>query len=310
MRSGRASCGRRLDGMAQPGRLKIGIISAGKVGTALGGALRNAGHTIIGAYAASEDSRDRLDAMLPGVPAREPAQIVDAADAVILAVPDSELAGLVGGLAKLGAWRQGQVVVHTAARFGTGVLDPAARAGAIPLALHPAMTFTGTSLDIARLQGCPMAVTGAPLYLPIAQAMAAEMGGEPAVIEEEDRPLYHAALTHASSHLATVLTQAQRMLAAAGVTDAAGLLATLVDSAVEGVRRGGEARLTGPAAIGDAEAVRDDLLSLRGLAATGDDGDILDSYRALSRATAERANRRRLLGDRAAEAVRQALDGK
>src|SRR5690606_40788682 len=57
------------------------------------------------------------------------------------------------GLAEVGAWQPGQIVVHTSGRHGAGVLDPARGAGAIPIALHPAMTFTGTSLDLARLEG-------------------------------------------------------------------------------------------------------------------------------------------------------------
>ncbi|MDK6630474.1 DUF2520 domain-containing protein, partial [Actinotignum timonense] len=42
--------------------MTIGIISAGKVGSVLGAALRAAGHTIIGAVARSSASRERLDA--------------------------------------------------------------------------------------------------------------------------------------------------------------------------------------------------------------------------------------------------------
>ena len=91
-------------------------------------------------------------------------------------------ADLVEGLAAARAWQGGQLVVHTAGRFGVGVLAPARAAGAIPLAVHPAMTFTGTSLDLRRLVDCACAVTAPAPVLPVAQALVVEVGAEPVVV--------------------------------------------------------------------------------------------------------------------------------
>ena len=90
---------------------------------------------------------------------RTPAEVLARADLVLLTVPDDALPGLVEGLAETGAVRPGQLLVHTSGRYGTKVLDPALRAGALPLALHPAMTFTGTPVDVQRLAGCSFGVT-------------------------------------------------------------------------------------------------------------------------------------------------------
>ena len=144
---------------ARPGRLGVGVVGAGRVGAVLGSALRGAGHPVVACRAISEASRERAAALLPGVPVLDIPEVVRRAELVLLAVPDDALAGLVQGLADVGAWQAGQIVVHTSGRFGTDVLAPARRAGVIPLALHPAMTFTGTSLDLARLVGCSFAVT-------------------------------------------------------------------------------------------------------------------------------------------------------
>ncbi|MCU1549376.1 MAG: hypothetical protein JWO29_2327, partial [Arthrobacter sp.] len=137
--------------MTKPGRLGVGIIGAGKVGAVLGAALRGAEHAIIGVSAVSDASRERADTLLPGVPILDVRDIVERAELVLLAVPDDALGGLVEGLAKLGAWQPGQLVAHTSGRFGVGILHPVRAAGAVPLALHPAMTFTGMSLDLTRL---------------------------------------------------------------------------------------------------------------------------------------------------------------
>lgn len=198
-------------------RLGVGVVGAGRVGAVLGSALRAAGHAVVGASGVSEASRERIDTLLPGVPVLEVPDVVERAELVLLTVPDDALADLVAGLARLGRWQPGQLVVHTAGAMGVEVLGPARAAGVIPLAVHPAMTFTGTSLDLARLVGCTFAVTAPAPVLPIAQALVVELGGEPVVVAEEDRPLYHAALAHAANHLVVLVAQAAQALAAAGV---------------------------------------------------------------------------------------------
>ncbi len=279
----------------RPGRMKIGIVSAGKVGAVLGAALRAAGHTIVGAYARSEESLDRLENLLPGVLSAEIEEIAQTADMILFAVPDDELGPLVDGMARLGLFRQGHLVVHVAGRYGTSVLAPAVQSGAIALALHPAMTFTGTSLDLKRLIDCPIAVTGNAMFLPIGEALAAEMEGRAVVVAEEDRGLYHAALCHGANHVVTLVTQAMRMLEAAGIEDPGGYLGPLVDASLDGALRSGEALLTGPVVRGDTGTVADHLQAIDALAVTGDYTDIPVTYRSLAWATATRAEQRRVL---------------
>ena len=274
----------------RPGRLDVGIISAGRVGAVLGSALRAVDHRIVGVHAVSEASRERAEMLLPGVPVLEVEEVVRRAELVLLAVPDDELAGLVGGLADVGAWRAGQLVVHTSGRYGADVLAPAQRAGAVPIALHPAMTFSGYSTDVARLAGCPMAVTAPAAFLPVGQALAVELGGEPFVLEEGARPAYHAALAHGANHLLTVVTQAVRVLAAAGVEDGAATLGPLLTAALDRALHEGEAGLTGPVSRGDAGTVASHLEALSSLRDGEGRGldDVVASYRQLAAATTER----------------------
>ena len=294
----------------RPGRLKIGVISAGKVGATIAAALRAAGHTITGAYAHSEASTDRLETMLPGVPAMEVEEIAAASEMILLAVPDDELGPLVAGMAKLDLWKRGHLAVHVAGRYGTGVLDPAAEAGAIPLAAHPAMTFTGTSLDLKRLIDCPFGITASPMFLPIGQALVEEIGGRAVPIEEEDRGLYHAAICHGANHAVTLVNQAMRMLETLGIEDPGAYLAPLVHASIDGALRSGEKLLTGPVVRGDAGTVAEHLQAIDALAATTDATDIPPVYRALAEATADRAHTRRVLTDAQRDAVTGALGTK
>jgi predicted short-subunit dehydrogenase-like oxidoreductase (DUF2520 family) len=215
------------------GRLGIGIIGAGRVGAVLGAALGGAGHAIVGASAVSERSLNRIDAMLPGVPVLEVPEVVRRSELVLIAIPADELSAFVEGLAAAGVWQPGQLVVHTAAEYGCGVLAPAQRAGAIPLALHPAMAFTGTSIDLGRLRDAYVAVTAPGPVQPIGQALVVEMGAEPVLVPESARPAYAEAVATASGFSAAIVAQAAGLLDAAGIEAPGRLLGPLVRSTME-----------------------------------------------------------------------------
>ena len=81
----------------RPARLAVGIISAGRVGTALGVALERAEHVVVACSAISRASRQRAERRLPDTPVMPVDEVARRADLLLLAVPDAELAGLVAG---------------------------------------------------------------------------------------------------------------------------------------------------------------------------------------------------------------------
>lgn len=275
-----------------PPRLGIGVIGAGRVGAVLGAALRAEGHALTGAYAVSDQSRRRAADLLPGVPLLDVPALVERSEMLLLAVPDDQLGPLAAGIAATGMAPGGQLVVHTSGRYGTEVLAPLAAAGCATLAIHPAMTFTGTRADLARLVGCPMGVTAAAEVLPIAAALVVELGGETVVLAEGDRPLYHAALAHAANHLVVLVDQAREALRRLGIEDPGAYLRPLLEAALDESLRHGAKALTGPVVRGDAGTVAAHLEALDDLDGTGppgERGDVADTYRALAQAALSRA---------------------
>ena len=217
--------------MSRGGRLGVGVIGAGRVGPVLAAALAGADHALVGITGGSDP--DRVEAVLPGVPVLTAEEVVRRSELVIVAVPHDELPGLVAGLAELGAWQTGQLVLHTDPAYGVDVLAPAAARGAIPLAVHPAMAFTGTSIDLRQLRASYAAVTAPAMVLPIAQALAVELGCEPVVVAEADRPAYAEAIGTATEFSAAVVAQAAGLLVQAGVEEPGRFLSALVHSTVE-----------------------------------------------------------------------------
>lgn len=288
------------DGL-RPARLTVGLISAGRVGTALGVALERAEHIVVACNAISTASRQRAATRLPDTAVLPVQDVAARAELLLLAVPDAELAGLVDGLAATGAVRPGTIVAHTSGANGVAVLAPLAALGCIPLAIHPAMTFTGSDEDIDRLSDACFGVTAADeVGYAIAQSLVLEIGGEPVRVREDARTLYHAALAHGSNHLVTVLLDAvealrsalwgQELLGQELVGDTPGGIAErvvgpLARAALENALQRGQSALTGPVARGDAAAVAG---HLRALDEVGP--ELAAAYRADSLRTAQRAH--------------------
>ncbi|MFT3660187.1 MAG: DUF2520 domain-containing protein [Gordonia sp. (in: high G+C Gram-positive bacteria)] len=281
-------------------RLNVGIVSAGRVGTALGEALAAAGHRVVAVHARSEASRERAERRLPSARPGSVDDVVAAADLVLLAVPDTELPTVIDRVAV--CLRPGQIVVHTAGAHGTAILDPVARRGGMVLAIHPAMTFVGGDEDTPRLASSCFGITSAdPFGDAVAASLVLEIGGTPVRIDESQRTLYHAALAHGANNLIALVTDAVTALRAAidgphrlaeqATVDggAAGLpeqiLGPLVRASLENVLALGPSALTGPVARGDRATVQRHRTALEGLPDPG----VALGYRVLSARAATQA---------------------
>lgn len=268
---------------------RVGVVGAGRVGSVLAAALRELpdgrGHEIVAVAGESDASRTRIATFLPGVSRAKPSAVARACDVLLLTVPDDMLGNVVTMLAASGAIREGQYVVHTSGRHGLAVLEPARAVGAHVLAMHPAMTFTGTELDLHRLAGCAFGVTAdSPETVALAEGLVADLGGRVVWVPEERRTLYHAGLAHGANHLVTLVSEAMELLRASGAEDPAATLRPLLTAALDNALSFGDAALTGPIVRGDVETVRAHLVDI-----AASRPDTLPSYVALARATANRA---------------------
>ena len=223
------------DHPSQARPLRVGIVGAGRVGTALARALPGAGVDVAG----------------PAGRGERPSHC----DAIVLCVPDAEIpaaAEVVTAAAPL--------VGHTS---GATPLSALAHAGVPGFGLHPLQSFAHPGV---RFEGAGAAVAGTTQEaLAFATELAERLGMTPFEIDDDGRSAYHAAASVASNFLVTLEAAAEAIAAGAGLAreDARRLLLPLVRQTVENVAElGPEAALTGPVARGDEATVEAQLAAV------------------------------------------------
>ena len=233
------------------------IVGRGRLGRVLARALAAAGVEVAGPTARNEP--------------------VEAADVVLLCVPDAEIGRVVRTLPRTVGW-----VGHVSG--ATGLAD-----AGVDFGLHPLQTFVGTEGPEA-FHGIGCAVAGRnPAAREIAEELAVRLGAHPFPIDDADRAAYHAAASIASNYTVTLLATAERMAASAGLApaDARAILAPLVRATVENwAAHGPRTALTGPVARGDAATVTRQRAAIAAAAP-----ELLDLFDVLSAHTRELARR-------------------
>ncbi|MBB5982596.1 Rossmann-like and DUF2520 domain-containing protein [Kribbella solani] len=273
---------------------RIGLIGAGRAGSAVGAALAAAGHPLVGVTARSDASLERAARLLPGVPVLTADEVADRAEVVLVAVPDD----LIREVAQELPLRAGQYVVHLSGAHG---LEPVAGLSATPVALHPSMTFPGGPV---RLDGVMFTATAPDSAQGVVERLVKAVGGQVQWVADEQRARYHAGLVHGANHLTTLVTQAVGVLREAGVADPVATLRPLLTATLDNTLRAGHHALTGPIARGDVETVAAHLAALR----TGMDRT-RTTYAELARATVELTAADGRLDAATADRFTELLDG-
>lgn len=230
-----------------------------------------AGHPLVGVTARSGASRERAARLLPHVPVLPADEVTTRADVVLVAVPDD----LIHDVAHTLPLTSAQYVVHLSGAHGLG---PLAGLAAMPVALHPSMTFPGGAV---KLDGIMFTATAPDEARPMVERLVKALGAQLQWVADEQRARYHAGLTHGANHLTTLLTQAVGVLREAGVADPAATLRPLLAATLDNTLRSGHHALTGPIARGDVDTVAAHLSVLRDRTAS--------TYAELARATVELA---------------------
>jgi predicted short-subunit dehydrogenase-like oxidoreductase (DUF2520 family) len=261
--------------------VKVAIIGPGRMGTLLAVATARAGMRVVAVAGGSPASRQHVGAAVAGVRLYDGvADAAAAADLVLVCVPDGAIETTVTELALAQAVGEGDRVVHVAGSLGLAPLRRAALAGASVAACHPAMTVPVGSRDPDLLVGVAWAVTARPDDRAWAEALVTDLGGDPFMVPEDRRALYHAGLAVGANAVGAAVATARRLLLAASIERPEAFLAPLIEASVANVLDRGAEALTGPVARGDVGTVAGHLDAL-----ARDVPELSAAYRALAQAT-------------------------
>ena len=240
--------------------LRVALIGAGSVGTAVALLLARRGHSISGVASRTEISARaaavRLDARV-----FDYSLVLPDSDVVLIATSDDAIEEVAEVVAE--RLSPGTTVCHFAGSLGLGPLRAALATGAYACALHPVQALPDVDTAVARLPGSAWGVSTSEGARSWAFSLVSdELEGHPVWVAEEHRPLWHAAAVMTSAGLRALMSSASAMLESIGVEDGAAVLAPLVSGTLANSLEGQGVTLTGPFVRGEAETVARHLVSL------------------------------------------------
>jgi predicted short-subunit dehydrogenase-like oxidoreductase (DUF2520 family) len=244
----------------------LAIVGAGRVGRALGRRLRELGWKIGAVVTRNETSARRAVRFIgAGTPLPALSRRILASTCILIATPDSAIAGVAEELSRIGGEElKGHVVLHTSGALDSTVLKAAGAHGAAVGSMHPLQTFNGVT--VPPLEGKVFAIEGDAQAVKKARKIARAIGAAPSLIEAPKKPLYHAAGALAAGHTLVVVESAIQLLMSLGMkrSEAMRALLPMTKQVLQNYERLGlKAAWTGPLARGDYEIVAKHLVALQ-----------------------------------------------
>jgi predicted short-subunit dehydrogenase-like oxidoreductase (DUF2520 family) len=288
-------------------RRRLVLIGPGRLGTTVARLLAEAGHEIR-AIISRDGSRAATAARFvgcPGIGTTDLARVREG-ELVLIALPDDHIGEMAARLRHEGHLAPGTVLVHFSGIHPAAILLGEEGPLLHALAIHPLQSFADAVMGVRQLPGCPCSVEGEEALLPLAEALATDLGGIPFRITTERKALYHAAACVASNYLVALVDTASEIMAACGFgrEEAFHLLTPLLRGTGKNLSAlGPELALTGPIARGDLRTVRKHLQALAELPP-----DIQEIYRAMGRRTVALAQRKGTLEAGKAEEILALLE--
>ncbi|MFH1943397.1 MAG: Rossmann-like and DUF2520 domain-containing protein [bacterium] len=267
----------------------IGIIGAGRVGSALARLFCREGYTISTVVDSDvEKARSCLKACDGGMGASDIRELNPETTAVFVSVPDDRIVQVGRVLVESDVLRSGMVVAHTSGLLPADILQPAHCTDISVCSFHPCFSFTEDFRG--DLKGVHIALEGDAEGCRRLNKLAESIGGKPFILSKEKKPLYHAACAMASNYMVALMHLVQTALRGTDGDEGFRRVLPLVRGTLENIERVGvERALTGPILRGDTRTVHKHLEALSEL-----DPRLTSPYIVLGKATLRIAEERGL----------------
>lgn len=244
--------------------MNFSIIGAGKVGTAIGYKLINRGYSLQAFCTRNRTSLDQASYYLGNKGTLDVRQAAGDSGLLMICVPDHEISNVAQHIAV--SDMTGKYVFHASGSLGNEALEAARSKGAFVGSIHPLQSFADVDSAIKDLKGTYFGVTASSEGLAMALKIVSDLDGFPIEIDNDNKPLYHAAACIASNYLVSLFAAAQKAVLKAGVgpDDSVKPIVKLMTSTLRNIEISGPHNaLTGPISRGSLQTVKDHVEALQ-----------------------------------------------
>lgn len=279
----------RRPSTSQASKPRLSIIGAGRLGTALGLTLKDAGYRIEVVVANHSASARRM-ARLAGtgtlwLTSRQLERLssseyksFDRSHLILIATPDDAIAMVARRLAELFKSQRSRpqpgnkpfpdrrIAIHVSGALSSEALRPLRSAGFAIASLHPLVSISDAFSGAKAFRHVFFCIEGDRPAARVARSIVRDLGGQSFTIAPKSKPLYHAAAVLASGHMLALFDMALEMLRHCGLSPsrARQALLPLVKSTLANLSANEPARaLTGSFARGDIETIKKHLAAMK-----------------------------------------------
>jgi predicted short-subunit dehydrogenase-like oxidoreductase (DUF2520 family) len=246
--------------------LKVAIIGAGTVGTAVGYLLKQGGYPIVGVASRTLESAKRARKFIgDGEASTDLRAIAKKADIVFITTSDSAIEEVCTRIASEGGFSPGVIVFHTCGALSSEILGSARTVGAHVASLHPLQSLADVNEAVKNLPGSYFCIEGDERALSVAREIVTALKGKEVTLKVDKKPLYHAGASVASNFLVATVEFGLELFEAAGINrqDSLNALMPLIKGTVTNIGiLGIPSALTGPIARGDSGVIEGHLKAI------------------------------------------------
>jgi len=240
--------------------MNVGIIGAGRLGSAFAIALSKAGFRIGGVYSKSEESC-RLLCQKVGIEMKNSIEIVvQNSDLILLAVPDNHIGSIASEFASCinKEYIEKKIFLHLSGALTSDILQPLRNLGAFTGSFHPIQTFADKDNGWKKLYNCFFGFEGCSKAVECVEAIVDKLDGKLVSIKKEQKNLYHAAACIISNYTVTLFHIMNQLLEKTGIDNktATDAFLPLLKNTVDNIEKLGYINaLTGPISRGDHKVI-------------------------------------------------------
>jgi len=261
--------------MASANKMRLCVIGAGRVGTTIAYVIAKKNPSWIKLESISSrtnKSLNRAKKILNPVLkniyyTQNKIKAAAASECILICTPDDLIKKVCVEISSGAVDLKDCIVIHFSGSKTLKVLNSAREDGAHTASIHPLKAFASIENAIETISGTVFGITSSSERAKsVAAGLVKALGGRAIEVEDNKKPLYHAAACVASNYLVALINYAVEIHEKIGINphDSLEGLMSLVEGTVENIKKMGTRKsLTGPIARGDVGTIEEHLINFK-----------------------------------------------